>query len=475
MNPRTIPYLHSLLEKEASIPDNAKYVSILFDAVAKTGTLQDLQARIDAAVAFVDGGLTHKRAVIKTTLAFDLIGVCAVQVAPATKTLSDAAHGLRTQLLHAPFTLASAADLDALDMPSACTCPLLQWQWLNRASEALGVSPGATSMRIDFCPQGLPQRTYRQSLENNVIPLVQLSLPTSADRALCPLLAHHLVAQQFAQTSVARSLPYKPQGTPETIDWRELRMKKATFAGEALVRLTREIIPGVSPYYAANGLVASTTSERRPSVQVLVSEREGALVQVLAALVEKYKGESRPLLLGRAFMWLPGGGHLFDLGAVFNALVKRLGSATAVMPCLLAMVVTANQGHALLEGLAESKERLISPDGFIEDKEEEVAARWYVSGYIRTLAPRDADKVSAPELAQRAYRQGLRDLPRFSTVYSLVAAAHRRLFPPLGARGKEGVIKGAELLTLLRTGGGERRFLFDLSHGTFTCVVSEST
>jgi hypothetical protein len=484
MNPRTIDYLRTLVPEEASDAMPAKdtrRVLVLFDAVAQSGTLADLQTRIQTVADHVVKRV--KGAELQVTLAFDLAAAMPVYAPPPVRTLSGEAKCLRAKLLNArQCELATKNELDALDMLSACTCPLLQWQWMDHVSQTLRLPKGVKSMEMDYCPDGLEPRPYKLSLEKNIIPMVTKIVGKDDGGRLAQLLAHHVVAQQFVHGCGRRTVPYTPQGTQNGIRWDDLRKRQfpRQVVGEGFSRLVQQAVAYADPFFTKN-----KREDRRGHISVLASSRGGALVYALAALLQRYKEERNPLEVQQSFFLDPDTGELFDLGALYNAiLAHHQGSVVGFAQFLVAAVVTAKHSRALLEALVASKEYFLfstdDPCG-AELPDPAAATRWYLSAYVDTLEPgkwerqAEAHACDASNLSALAYRRGIVDLPRFSTVGALVVGAHQLLFARTRETRALARLRGLHLLTLLKYGGGDQRFVFDLSQALSISCLAPAT
>jgi hypothetical protein len=466
MNPQAGTLLRSLHEPTSVLPTGSKTLNILYDAVPTEGGIKELQKRLVATAARVLSACPSPR-LASMTLATDLYAAVPVHVPlPAGAGLSRGARELRKKLLD-HSELASEAELDELDMRSASSCPLLQWQWLTHAARKLRPPQGIESLEMDVCPRptAVPNsRTYRQLIDSVYASLVRMN--SVDNEAVARNMAHHLVAQQLqvADTLKHVQLPFEQRGSPAAADWPALRKTTAPpLVGEGIARLLATMCSHVSRGESGR-------------ITVLASDREDALVVTLAALLVRFKDDPAPLATGRCY-FLASDTSFVDIGTLYNAAWRRFGSAAGLARFLVAAKLTAVQGQVLLDALVTAEAAAAGPDeapDFLHGPGvlAEEAQRWYIGAYIKTVEPGATDPVRVYQLWQK---RGLGELPRFKDIGLLAGAMRHDLFAAskhdVDKRhyGPVELLKGDPLMSLLEKGGA-RRFYFDLRKAPhFTC------
>lgn len=446
MNPAAVAWFAQLVPPVPALPAGPAPMCVLYDLASEVDDLRrlsDLQQRLS----------TLAPPAARLTLAVDLRAAMPLHVAPprTADTLSALGQHLRQRLLQRG-QLAAPEELDELDVASACSCPLLQWQWLVHAAAALVPPAGVESIAFaDGPPRStrLTQAAYTQTCkdiyEQWLVRSNSFRRHLDAGQTLSPALAHFVFAQQLIHA-----------GTGDT-DWHALRMTRAKFQGEAILRLTQQLL-----------------ADAPGRITLLMSKRPDALLIALCTLATRAPSEVRP---GHMFLGGNGASGFVDIGALYNAIRARAGgSAAHVASLLIAAALPALRGPpALFDEFARAAWTPFPHDDLRAPPDEMAARRWCIAAYGNLLQAGtwDAEPVRCDpaELFREAQRRRL-TLPHFAGVPALVADAYDTYFVRLQPRankdtldhmlnaraGQLRVVAGRELETL------GLRYCFDLRH-----------
>jgi hypothetical protein len=353
----------------------------------------------------------------RISLGFDIAALAPLYIKRKRDKFSGTAEVIREETLR----LNKVGDTDLLgnlDVGSAGSCPVLQWQWLAYLGRTLRPPKNDRSVRveIDWCPRPdlIPDKASYTALVDQVHEWFRRVCQAYRRPLPNGILAHHVIAQQifFSSDCMIRRLEVasgKPMSTvvnhePVTVstlvrlpDEEDPKPPNQGQAADFLSRFIYQVMPVLFP-----------SSQRRKSA-LFVSRRSVIETQsiIFSAILAKLKSfntlDFHLPLEGACFLWSGTSAKpitLVDIGARFNRLWHAVqGSRCEMSRLVLSGMLYDDEDKELIEDketfyqlLADNKQPIydLDPSNGRVKLDEGAAVAWYHESWARQHLPPEA-------------------------------------------------------------------------------------